>query len=697
MDTTLAATRQIQWNVAPAMLVFLYASAALALAVFAYGWWLRVRVWRVGAPAVRTDRLGERFVRMLGMGFGHGSLLRRLVPGLMHAAIFAGFGVLFAATLVVFVDHDLHEHIMHGAFFLYFQSLTVNLFGLFVLIGVGVAAWRRYLRRVPQLEPERVQDAWILGGLAAILVTGYLLDGLRIAATHDPWGPWAPVGYVIALGVLALGASDAALGGVHATLWVFHVALWHGALASIPFTKMRHMVTGPLNIFFGELGPAHDVPSAIDFDNPPAVLGVRTPLDLTWKQLLDLDACTECGRCQSVCPAYAEDKPLSPKRVVLDVRDHVHANAALLVAAATAARNGDAEGSAKMLADLPPLAGGVIASEALWACTTCRACEDICPVSIEHVPLITGMRRFLAMEEADVPSGVAEAMGHLETRQRPFPGAGDRSEWYRELQVRELGDVPAGTAVDVLYWVGCAAAFDERVRNIARSLATIMDAAGMAFAVLGAGEQCCGEPARRTGNEMHYDQLARANMETFTAYGVKQIVTHCPHCLQTLRRDYAQLGATYTVVHHTELLQELLQAGRLPVAAIDAAAITYHDPCYLGRYNGVFDAPRDVIDLIGGQRLEMERSGRESFCCGSGGGHAFYDDPSGGRINANRAREAIATGATTIATGCPFCLSMMEDGVKRVQPDGATRVRDVAEIVADALRTAIPEKVEEHG
>ena len=254
-------------------------------------------------------------------------------------------------------------------------------------------------------------------------------------------------------------------------------------------------------------------------------------------------------------------------------------------------------------------------------------------------------------------------------------------------------DVPAGeTVVDVLYWIGCAASFDDRVQNIARSLATIMDTAGLKFAILGKNEQCCGEPARRTGNELHYDQVARANVEMFAQYGVQKIVTHCPHCLQTLKNDYQQLGGSYEMIHHTELLQDLFAAGRLPIAAQEAFTVTYHDPCYLGRYNDVFDAPRGVIDLIGGRRVEMERSGRESFCCGSGGGHAFYDDPEGGWINTNRAKEAIATGAKTIATGCPFCLSMMTDGVNRLAPDGETRVRDIAEIVADALvpKTAVP-------
>lgn len=694
-NEALVPTRQIEWNVAPAMVWFLYLSMVVALGVFAYGWLRRIRVWRAGKPDVRTDRLGERFARMMSMGVLHGSLMRRPVPGVMHALLFTGFAVLFAATTVVFIDYDLRWHIMRGPFYLYFQSLTVDLFGVFVFVGVVVAVWRRYGIRLERLERHNLGDVWILSAIAGLVLTGFLIEGLRIVATNDPWAAWSPVGNVIAVAVVALGVTSGALVAAHAALWVFHVALWHSLLASIPFTKMQHMITGPLNIFFGELGPAHDVLPAIDFENPPPVLGIRSPLDLTWKQMLDLDACTECGRCQAVCPAYAEDKPLSPKRVILDTRDFVHANAATLVLAATKARAGDIEGSEALMADLPKLAGGVIGSETLWSCTTCRACEEICPVSIEHVPLITGMRRYLAMEEAEVPSGVADAMANIDTRQSPYPGAGDRDAWHRGLTIVQLADVPAGETVDIVYWIGCAASFDERAQNIARSLATIMDAAGMRFAILGKNEQCCGEPARRTGNEFTYDQVARANVEMFKKYNVTKIVTHCPHCLQTIKRDYGQYGTTYDIVHHTQLMQELFAAGRLPIEAQTAFSVTYHDPCYLARYNGVLDAPRDIIDLIGGQRLEMDRSGSESFCCGSGGGHAFYDDASGGRINVNRAKEAIDTGAKTIATACPFCLPMLEDGVNRLQPGGETRVRDISELVAEAL--LVKETVGENG
>jgi Fe-S oxidoreductase len=523
--------------------------------------------------------------------------------------------------------------------------------------------------------------------LALILFTGFTLQGLRIAATNDPWSGWSPVGHVFAIVLAAILVTEPALRLAHAGVWVFHVALWHGLLAVIPFTKLAHMVTSPANLFFADLEPARAQVPLVDFENPPEVLGVKTPLDLTWQQLLSLDACTECGRCQDACPAFAEGKPLSPKRVVLDLRDYVRSSESELLAAKAARDARDAERFAELIGKLPALAGGVIGEEALWDCTTCRACEAVCPVAIEHVPLILQLRQNLAMEQAAVPEGVADAMQSLEVRQHPFRGAAaERTDWYQDLPVVEMAAVEDAADVEVLYWVGCAGATDARARSVARAMVKIMNRAGVKFALLGPEEQCCGDPARRTGNELHWDMLARANVETLQRYQVKRIVAHCPHCLQTLRHDYRKIGGDFAVVHHGAFVRQLLAKGRLRIATALNESVVFHDPCYLGRYNGDFDAPRDVIDRLGARRLEMVRSRESSFCCGAGGGHAFYEDASGGRINQDRAREAVATGAATISTGCPFCLAMLEDGVKAVKPaDREVRVRDFVELVAEAI------------
>jgi Fe-S oxidoreductase/nitrate reductase gamma subunit len=687
LNAAAEATRAVQWNTTVPMVAFMYASMIVALAIFGYGIWRKVRIWRLGKPLVRWDQPGRRLLLVLARGVGHTSLLQERVPGIMHALIFFGFLVLFAATVVVAIDDDLGIPIMRGYFYLYFESLTANLFGVVMLIGLAVAGYRRYVRHLPRLEHGQRADAAILATFVLILLTGYMLQGLRIVATHDPWALWSPIGYGIGLVLAAILGGEAALLGAHAAIWMIHVALWHSLLAWFPFSKMLHVVTSPANIFFGNLTEARGVVPVTDFEREPASLGVSSVFDLTWKQLLDQDACTECGRCQDACPAFAEGKPLSPKRVILDLRDHVRARKGDLLAAGAARAKGDSARFGEIVGGLPLLAGSVISAETLWSCTTCRACEEACPIAIEHVPLILQLRQNLAMDQAAVPDGVADLVQSLEARQHPFRGAtADRTGWYQDLPVEELAQVEDPAKIEVLFWVGCAGATDPRAQKVARSMVKIMTHAGVRFAVLGPEEQCCGDPARRTGNEFHYDLLARANVETLQRYQVGRIVAHCPHCLQTLRHEYRQLGGDFEVIHHSDFVRELIASGRLVLRAPLGQTVTFHDPCYLGRYNRDFDAPRDVLDALGMKRLEMARTRERSFCCGAGGGHAFYEDKSGGRVNQNRAREALATGAQTLATACPFCLVMLEDGVKNVQTDGEPiRVRDFVELVAEAI------------
>jgi Fe-S oxidoreductase len=681
------ATRVVQWNVTFPMVSFMYATMVVALAIFGYGIWRRVRIWRLGKPVVRWDRPVDRLRLVLVRAFGHTNLLKDRVPGIMHALIFFGFLVLFAATVVVAIDSDLGIRIMHGPFYLYFQSLIVDLFGGVMMVGLFIAVYRRYIRRLPRLERGKWADAGILAAFALILLTGFMIEGLRIAATADPWAEYSPVGYVLGLALASVLVTAGAMQAAHVALWLFHVAMWHSLLALAPYGKLAHVVTSPLNVFFGKLDDARGTVPLTDFEKEPTAFGVRSVFDLSWKQLLDGDACTECGRCQDVCPAYAEGKPLSPKRVILDLRDHVHAHEPDLFAAQAARDRGDVARFEEIVGGMPPLAGGVIKAETLWSCTTCRACEETCPVEIEHVSLILQLRQNLAMDQAIVPDGVADAVQSLEARQQPFRGGSmDRSEWYQDLPVTEMAAVDDPSSVEVLYWVGCAGATDARAQQVARAMVKIMNRAGVRFAVLGPEEQCCGDPARRTGNEFHYDMFARANGETLQRYKVSRIVAHCPHCLQTLRHDYRQLGGDFEVVHHSVFVRELIESKRLIVERALGDTVAYHDPCYLGRYNRVFDEPRVVLDHIGMKRLEMVRSQERSFCCGAGGGHAFFEDKSGGRVNQNRAKEALATGAATVATGCPFCLAMLEDGVKTVgPPDRVVRVRDFVELVAEAV------------
>lgn len=683
------ATREVQWNTVPAMIWLMYLSAAAALAVCCYGFWRRLRIWRLGKPEIRWDQPWRRLKLVFRAALLQANLFQDRIAGFMHISMYFSFMLLLVGTMVVAIHHDLGIPIMRGYFYLYFQSLVLDLAGVWFCVGLIIALWRRYVIRVPRLEHGNPVDGLILAAFFVIVASGYPVEGIRLVVTGDIWALWSPFGYLTGLALASIWDEPTLL-VIHRVMWVAHMLSWHVLLAAVPFTKLAHLVTSPLNIFFANL-EARSIPDPVNFEDEQAVavLGIRTPFEMTWKQLMDLDACTECGLCQSQCPAYAEGKPLSPKRVILDLRDHIRANADRYLAAGRARAAGQQDVFEQIMAEMPPLAPDVIKAETLWACTTCRACENICPVEIEHVPLILQLRQNLAMEQAQMPEGVAEAVQGLEVRQHPIRGATTgRTDWYRDLPVRVMAELEDPEEIEILYWVGCAAAYDERLQRIARALVRVMNRAGVRFAVLGDEEQCTGDVARRTGNEFHYDMLARANIETLQRYKVKRIVAHCPHCLQTLGSDYRQLGGFFEVVHHTQFVQELIDSGRLQLPASLKEKITYHDPCYLGRYNGVFDEPRAVLDRLGVERVEMTRAGRRSFCCGAGGGHAFFEDHAGGKINRNRVEEAVATGAGTICTACPFCLQMMEDGLRSVGAAEQVAVKDFVELVDEALAAA---------
>ncbi len=658
------ATREVQWNVPGGLVVFMYASMAAALAIFAYGIWRRARTWRLGRSYSVRDHLGLRARRALA-GLAQVTVLRRTFPGVMHALFYYGFLVLFAATVMVFLYDDLGvDGVFEGDFYLAFESLTVDLFGILFLVGVGIGFYRRYLVRPGYLVRNEPADALLLGSLFAIALTGFGLEGIRIEATADPWASWSPGGNVVAHAVSPL--SDATLEDVFPWLWGLHVLMWHVLLATLPFTKALHWFTTPANLFFASPVAPRGVPAPTDFAADDVRLGIKNASGMTWKQLFDLDSCTECGRCTSVCPAHASGSELDPKRVIIDLRDAIRAKGL----------------------EAEPLAGDVVSYEALWACTTCRACEEACPVGIEHVPTILGLRQNLAMEQVRMPAGVSDVVANLEAREHPFRGAtAGRTDWAEGLDVPELGSVAEADGVELVYWIGCAAAFDERAQTIARSVVRVLRHAGVRFAVVASKERCNGDVARRTGNEFHYDMLARENVELLNGAGVTTLVTHCPHCLQQLRHEYAAFGGRYAVRHHSELVSELIEAGRVRLRPGERERVTYHDPCYLGRYNRVFDAPRRVLDVLQVERVEMPRHGAESFCCGAGGGHAFFDETEGPeKVNRIRAREAEATGATTVVTGCPFCLTMLASGARAIgTPERTLRTMDFVELVAEAL------------
>ena len=679
MDPT-QATREVFWNIQYSWLV--YVLMVPTLAVFAWGFWLKIRRWRAGQPAVRFDRLGERLQLFLRNAVGQGRTLRSRYAGLFHSLVYTGFIVLFLATTVVAIHHDTPLHLMKGHFYLIFQSLIVDVFGLFVLVGVALAAVRRWVSKPAELVYTD-EASRILVAIFVMAFTGFMVEGWRIAVTDDVWAAWSPVGNLFARASDPF-MSDAAMQTGHVVIWWFHLAVAFGFIAWVPFSKMSHVFTAPLNIFTANLDGYGGSLKAIDFETAER-FGINHLGDFTWKDLLDFDACTECGRCTDVCPANAVGKSLSPRDIILDLQALMHKRGDSLLAN----RNGN--GSAELLPIIDQKTA--VSPEALFSCTTCAACMEACPVHIEHLPKIIDARRHLVMEEADFPEGMMDMMNSLEQRKHPFAGTQfSRVDWTEGLDIDVMADMDDPNQAEVLMWVGCGGALVERNRNTVRATAKLLKQAGVKFAILGREESCSGDPARRVGNEFLFEMLAKGNVETLDRYGVRKVVTSCPHCFNSFKNEYPQFGGSYEVYHHTQFLDQLLASGRLNGA--DAATgganagetITFHDPCYLGRHNGEYDAPRNLLAKVGGARqVEMKRSRNQSFCCGGGGGMAFVDEPPDQRVNQERAQEAVDTGADVVAVGCPFCATMLDDGVNARRGDRDVKVKDVAELLWDAV------------
>jgi Fe-S oxidoreductase len=621
------------------------------------------RIVRLGKPVDRSGEVGRRVRNEATDVLGQRKLLQRLGPGLVHAFIFWGFVVLFPTIVMALlgaVDPDWTlPWLGHQGWFF----LLVDVFCVLVLVGVVSAFLIRKVQRPPRFEGSHLGEADLILGLIALIVTTLLLwHASQIALGINEWpADWSPVSNAIST---LMSQGEWLETRERIFVWA-HVLTILGFLVYLPYSKHLHIATAGLNVWFGRTRRRGRLePLDFDVEEEAALrLGSGTLVDMTWKQMLDTLSCTECGRCQDACPAWATGKALSPKLLVMGLRDR------LLEEGPSVLAGGEAS----------PLVPGAVTDDVVWDCVTCGACVRECPVSIEHVDHIVDLRRHLVMVESRFPSEAGTMLRDVGRSSNPWGKAqGERASWADGLDVRVLepGDPPP----DVLYWVGCAASFDERARESARATATLLLRAGLDVAILGPRESCTGDPARRMGDEYTFQAQARQNVATLDETGATRIVTSCPHCFNTIGNEYGDFGGSYEVVHHTELLAELLRDGRLEAPGGNAE-ITYHDSCYLARHNDVVGAPREIVSRIG-KPLEMARNGKRTFCCGAGGAHMWMEER-GAAINEERVREAAATGAETLAVACPFCTMMLDDGVK--QAGAGMRVADVSVLLAEAL------------
>jgi len=646
---------------------------------------LRVRNYERGQADDRrtTKKNAKRRFADFRSGVWMRTLMRDPAAGLMHSCIYFGFIGLFIATVLLEVDHQLPEQLKFLSGNTYkAYAFMADLAGVVFLVGIGWAIARRYVQRPYRIRIKtKAEDAWILGTFLVIGVTGFAIEMFRIALSGRPdFEKWSFIGYP--LSALVDTWSLQTLSNWQRWMWIVHFVAFVAFLVILPTTKLRHMVTSPMNMYWKDKnrpkGAMKPMPNLMETELE--TFGAATIEDFTWKQLFDTDACTICGRCTSVCPAHATGKPLDPREIVLKVGE---------VMAAT----GDPAVSPPVGVDAEIQVGANsvferVSAEEVWSCTTCKACDEICPVNIEILDKILDMRRYLTLMESDFPTELGNAYRGMENSSNPWGmSQSERADWTSGLDI-DVPVVDGSSALDheYLYWVGCAGSFDDRNKKVSQSVAKLLTRAGVDFAILGPSELCTGDPARRSGNEYVFQMLAMQNVETLNGMGVKKIVTQCPHCFNTLKNEYPQLGGTYEVIHHSQLLESLVASGKLNVAgATLEERVTYHDSCYLGRHNDTYLAPRNVIGSLAGiDIVEMPRNGTKGMCCGAGGARFFMEEHTGTQVNIARSKEALETGAERIAVACPFCYVMMDDGVKG-QGREDVKVSDISEVLLEAI------------
>ena len=647
--------------------VFFYFLGAFTLFFILFGFYLRYRLWRRGKGEGKWSRLRERWKGLFIYVLGHRGILRSLFPGMSHLLLFWSFLILSLSILIVLIQEYLSFPLLGIRFFdfksyPYYRSI-LDLLGITGLIGTICLACRRYIERPKELDNQRT-DAISLSLLFFVFLTGFSLTGVRNQIYQSSWSQWAPMASLMGRILKVFFKEESSLKICFSTLWWVHAFLSLTVLSYIPFSRILHLFSSSLSIFFRNL-EAKGALASIDLE-ASETYGVGRVEEFSRRNLLELDACTRCGRCQEACPAHLTQKHLNPKKVIQDLKHHM-------------------ERPLKER-DRLHLVGDVVAEEAIWECTTCRSCLEHCPVFIEPMVKLIEFRRNLVLHRGKIPRETHFAFRNLERKGNPWGFDPEKRMWWtKELGVKE---VSPGEKVDILFWVGCYGSYDDRNIKVATSLIHILNRAGLDFGVLGNSEWCCGIDLRRMGSEYLFQVNVEKNVNRLQQMKFQKILTTCPHCFNTLKNEYPQFGANFEVIHYTTLLEELIRSGKIAMTSGDRTTnITYHDSCYLGRYNDVYEPPRRILRAIPDLTLlEMERSRKNSFCCGGGGCHMWMEEKAGRRINETRVKQAERTGAEILATVCPLCMISLDSAVKVLNLDGRIRVMDVLELVSDRIK-----------
>ncbi len=681
----------------------IYIIMFIPIGIFLFGFWKKVEVWLLAKGEIhRNDKVGQRIGSFLANTLFQTRVVRKPLAGWMHFFLFWGFFLLFMAAGLDAMHNAIKWPHLEGLIYIS-MSWIVDVFGFLAIIGVAVLAYIRYIQKPERLNDTKSADAWMLLLIFVILLTGYFIEGLRIAAQVQLSTTMAQIAYEKMASpfgwMFASLYANMSLDSIlmwHRMLWWFHMVIAFAFIALVPFTKLWHIFAGMTNYFFRDLEPS--ALRMVDNIEEAETFGVDKIEDYGWKDLLDLDACIRCGRCQENCPAFNTGKHLNPKiTLIQNMKKHLDEKVPYLLEAKKNPQEVEEMAMTDAAAEAvnpmdKSLLYDVVTTEVIWDCTNCRACMEHCPMYIEHIPKIVEMRRNLVMWQGDMPGEAQMAFTNMERNYNPWGvGWAGRAEWLNERGIRDLVNLlpEDGKDFEYLLYAGCAVSFDDRYKKVGESLVRLLDKAGVSFGYLGTEEFCCGDSARRLGNEYLYQTLVNQNLESFNNYGVKKIIVVCPHGYNALKNEYSQMGGNFEVYHYTEILAKLVAEGKLKPSKSVGAKMSYHDSCFLGRHNGIYDQPRAVLKAAGGSIIEIEKSKNFGFCCGAGGGRMWMEEEAMEgfkRINDTRTDQLLVPNPQMIVTNCPFCLTMISDGVKGAEAEENTKVFDVAEVLWQSIQ-----------